>query len=122
MPYLAGALPGAGWEGDLSSALESWHAEHGVFLSEDCYRGLWHLRKLARTSVSESSAEDPSWSRLRALDEIWSHGFTDADGTSGPGLSVLLKNDLGSYGKAVLSMSDEMHNRLGTATGESPPI
>lgn len=119
MPYLMGYLPDAGWEADLSKALESWHAEHGVFLSEDCYRGLWHLRKLARIFSSESTAEDSSLAP-RTLDAIWSHGFTDNDGTSRPGLSVLLKNDLGSYGRAALSISDRMSKRIGTTSDGFP--
>lgn len=32
------SLPAAGWDTEFSSALEGWHAEHGVFLSEDSYR------------------------------------------------------------------------------------
>lgn len=120
LPCLTGSLPGAGWEADLSNALESWHAEHGVFLSEDCYRGLWQLRKLARISSSTPLA-DTSLSRLRALDGVWSHGFTDDDGTYRPGLSVLLKNDLGSYGRAALSISDRMYKRIGTSPGRFSP-
>jgi hypothetical protein len=120
MPYLTGSLPGTGWEADLSGALESWHAEHGVFLSEGCYRGLWHLRKLARIFSSEPATENVSFSRLQALDAIWSHGFTDHDGIDNPGLSVLLKNDLGSYGIAALSISDGMRKRIGTAADGFP--
>lgn len=120
MPYLTSSLPGVGWEAGLSNALESWHAEHGVFLSEDCYRGLWHLRKLARIFSSEPGSEDASLSRLKDLDAIWSHGFTDNDGTNNPGLSVLLKNDLGSYGKAALSISAGMNKRIGTTSDGLP--
>jgi hypothetical protein len=120
IPYLTGSLLGTGWEADLSNTLESWHAKHGVFLSEDCYRGLWHLRKLARIFSTEPAAEDASLSRLRALDAIWSHEFTDNDGTDSPGLSVLLKNDLGSYGKAALSISDGMSKRIGTTSDGLP--
>ena len=120
IPCLTGSLPDTGWEEDLSNALESWHAEHGVFLSETCYRGLWDLRKRAREFSSEPATENISLSHLETLDAIWTHGFTDHDGIDRPGLSVLLKNDLGSYGTAALSISDRMTKRIGTSSDGLP--
>ena len=95
-----------GWESRFSDELEKWHADHGIFLSEECYQGLHALRRLAkRHAAEESNAGKTALDRLKALDEIWSHQFFDFTGKPQRPLSYQLKNDLGSYERAALSNS-----------------
>lgn len=103
VPGLTGTLPTAGWETEFSSALEGWHAEHGIFLSQDSYHGIWHLRKRARDFAAHPTAGEAALGNLRELHMIWTKGFIDSDGTANHGVAFLLKNDLGSYGRAALS-------------------
>jgi hypothetical protein len=102
---LTGTLPPEGWDKEFSQALEGWHAEHGVFLSEDSYRGIWHLRQRARYFAARSTAGASALGNLNELNKIWTRGFIDSDGTVIGGVSTLLKNDLGSYGRAAMSIS-----------------
>jgi hypothetical protein len=104
VPSLTAILPQAGWDAELSAVLEGWHAEHGVFLSEDTYRGIWYLRKHARQFAARPTAGEEALSNLRELNKIWTRGFVDDDGKTVLGIAALLKNDLGSYGRAALSM------------------
>jgi hypothetical protein len=91
-----------GWASTLSKELETWHTEHGIFLSQSSYLALWHLRKKARefakTADSGADAADP----LRELEKIWQENFTE-DERLYIGLSASMKNDLGSYAPAALS-------------------
>jgi hypothetical protein len=41
VPSLVESPPAPGWEISFSTTLEEWHSENGLFLSQDCYRGLW---------------------------------------------------------------------------------
>jgi hypothetical protein len=104
VPSLTATLPQAGWDAEFSGTLEGWHAEHGVFLSEETYRGIWYLRKRARQFAAHPTAAEEGLSNLRELNKIWTQGFVDDDGKTVPGVAALLKNDLGSYGRAALSM------------------
>jgi hypothetical protein len=104
VPDLTRTPPPEGWDQEFARALEGWHAEHGVFLSEDSYRGIWRLRQRARFFAAHPTTGEPALGNLRELNEIWTRGFIDDDGTAKGGFSALLKNDLGSYGRAALSI------------------
>jgi hypothetical protein len=56
VPSLMRSPPPEGWNVELSKALESWHAEHGVFLSQESYLGVWYLRKVANRGSRASNA------------------------------------------------------------------
>lgn len=104
VPILTGILPAEGWDAELVRALEEWHAEHGIFLSQDSYHGILHLRQRARHFAAQPTSGEPARTNLRELEKIWSDGFTDGRGTARDAVAALLKNDLGSYGRAALSI------------------
>lgn len=118
VPCLRRTLPAEGWDAELSSALEGWHAEHGVFLSEDSYRSLHHLRSRARDFAEHPTSGEAALGNLRELYIIWVHGFSDSEGTViASSVAASLKNDLGSYGRAALSMEFNT-----SAPITSPPV
>jgi hypothetical protein len=93
-----------GWALTLSNALETWHTENGIFLSQDSYLALYYLREKARSVARESNSSADAAGPLGELGEIWSRGFTDNENKLHVNLSASLKNDLGSYAQAALSL------------------
>lgn len=94
-----------GWASALSAALEDWHNKHGIFLSQTSYTALFHLRRKARYFADNA---DHGGTRARGplneLSGIWSQGFKDDKGVSHTNLAASMKNDLGSYIQAALSL------------------
>jgi hypothetical protein len=89
----------AEWARNFFAALNSWHAEHGVFLSESAYRRFGDLRALLLAVVARCELGGaPTSEDLEMADLIYSGDATVPE--TDPrryGLATWLKNDLGSY-------------------------
>src|SRR5262245_18030168 len=94
-----------GWASTLAEALETWHIQNGIFLSQSSYLALYHSRERARYFADNDDrggayAEGP----MKELSKTWSQGLTDEQNEPHTNLSASMKNDLGSYAQAALSL------------------
>jgi hypothetical protein len=88
-----------GWEAKLSDELEKWHAENGVFLSQPTYDRLFSLRQSAwELTEGRSRRGETALQALDTLDALWS---------GNNGLAARMKDDLGSYQQAALSVQGQ---------------
>jgi hypothetical protein len=94
----------AGWEQELFDKLQHWNTENGAFVSEECYVSLWHLRKRLSGLIASPTQGEEALRRLQDIENIWVQGYTDEAGIKHSALATLMKDDLGSYWKAALSI------------------
>jgi hypothetical protein len=95
----------AKWARDFFRELIDWHAEYGVFLSQDAYMTFGELRKAAQEVVKRCDAGTlPTYKDLGVMDRIYSLGDPKRPGHDPLhyGLATWLKNDLGSYKSPAL--------------------
>jgi hypothetical protein len=104
LPMISQAQVPDGWALTLSNALETWHTKNGIFLSQDSYLALYYLREKARKFARNPNSGADAAGPLSELGGIWSKGFTDNENKPHINLSASLKNDLGSYTEAALSL------------------
>jgi hypothetical protein len=95
-----GVPPGRQWAEQLFQGITRWHARNGVFLTQGSYDRYNDFRAATLEIYLRCRAGGhPAASELQALDAIWS-------GTPGQrGLATELKNDLGSYRAAAVSVT-----------------
>lgn len=95
------------WIREFLAKLTIWHAENGVFLSQNSYATFGALRELAVEIVRRCDRGGvPTSADLTALDLIYSGDASK--GRRDPrryGLATWLKNDLGSYKTPFLAVS-----------------
>lgn len=87
------------WAIEFVESVDSWNAEHGVFLSEASYVKFHEFRRsLAGIARSLDEDERLSVEEYKVLFKV----FTGDRSTGEPGLATQLKLDLGSYGEPMI--------------------
>ncbi|HEY6971828.1 MAG TPA: hypothetical protein VJA94_21635 [Candidatus Angelobacter sp.] len=94
---LAGRAADEMWISKFVENLNAWHAQYGVFLSDNAYRKFFQLRDRALKAAQNCNAGHDLTEDLLALDLIYSGNADETDEFNRNGLATWLKNDLGSF-------------------------